>query len=112
MRWQIKRMMPINIPLFLHYTRYGHYIGIRKIAIDALILLDGLKSEAITLYLANLILYDPDAIIQYSTARSIFNFVLLCFNSLNAGYYPEMQKNCLMDRLKLLADDFQGQVTT
>lgn len=94
------------MPLFLHYSRHGHFVRIRKVAIDAIILIDGFKTNAITKYLGALILNDPDLTIRYSISRSIFNFSLIIFHIINTGLYPESQKQSFLVHLNILCDMF------
>jgi hypothetical protein len=98
--------MKVNIPLFLHYSRHGHFIRIRKVAIDAIILADGFRNEFITKYLASLVLHDPDSAIRYSCSRSLFNFTLITFNCMTGGLYPESQRKSFLNHLNILSNMF------
>lgn len=96
--------MPPNLPLFLHYTRFGHFSGIRHIAIEGLLLLDGFAEPKVTAYLAKLVLYDSEISVRYFTARSLFNFSVLCSQKIDTGFCPEVQKRSFEGSLKIIAD--------
>jgi hypothetical protein len=91
--------MKSNLPLFLHYTRFGHFVKIRQLAIDSVLVLDGFKNEAIIAYLSNLIVYDTEPLVRYSAARSVFNFGQIVLQQIRGGYYQLTQKKAYLERL-------------
>lgn len=103
-KWQLAEILPVNFALYLHYSRYGHYQGIRKIAIEALLVVDGFRNEAVVRYIALLIIHDPDHSIRYFTIHALSNFCLLCQQKLATGYYPEMQKQTLNFQISVLQE--------
>ncbi len=106
--WQVKGIFKSNIALFLHYSRFGHFVHLRSVAIDALILTDSFKTENIVVYIARIILHDPDFSIRYFAAKSVANFLSLCCYYMDQGYYPESHKKTLIRSLKVLGEIFSS----
>ncbi|KAJ3416032.1 hypothetical protein HDV05_003391 [Chytridiales sp. JEL 0842] len=75
LRWTLSGLLPINIDYFLQYSRYGNYIRVRLIAIDSIMLLDGLYTLEINHYLLQIVKNDPDERIKYHIIKSIFSIL-------------------------------------
>ena len=70
-------IIPVDLGLFLPYTRYGHFILVRTAALDAIILLDALKRLDILTYLLSIIREDPVPHMRYYAAKGLADFVSL-----------------------------------
>ncbi|TPX45428.1 hypothetical protein SeLEV6574_g03876 [Synchytrium endobioticum] len=76
-KWMFAGMIPVDLSLFLPYTRYGHFILVRTAALDALILLDALKRSDILTFILSMIREDPVPHMRYYTAKALADFVSL-----------------------------------
>ncbi len=103
-KWQIAGLTALNISIFLYYSRHGHFPAIRKIAIEALVLLSGLEEEDLTRYLAHLSVDDPDPYIRYSTSISMMHFIALACQQIQAAAHPEVAKMTLKKQLLVMID--------
>lgn len=88
---------PVDLSLFLPYTRYGHFVLVRTYALDALILLDGLRRTDILTYLLSIIREDPVPHMRYYAAKSLADFVSLAahVDQVDTGkgpsHFPEVE---------------------
>ena len=73
----VSSLIPIDLGTFLSYTRYGTFFEVRRVAFDALLLLDGMKNPDISGYILNTLGYDPDSRIRYHLASSLARLVSL-----------------------------------
>ncbi|KAJ2997055.1 hypothetical protein HDV02_005925 [Globomyces sp. JEL0801] len=103
-KWEIAGFVQPNVPLFLYYSRFGHYNAIRKTAIESLIMTTSLREESVTKYLAALCIKDPDATIRYTTAKSLMSFIALCIHQIENASQPEARKKTLKTHLQILTD--------
>jgi hypothetical protein len=103
-KWQIAGLIPINIPLLLAYSRSGNNNLVRRVAVDALIVVSGLKDLAITKYLANLCLYDNDSFVRYHTSKSLMYFIGLCVNQIDNSSHESIRKSTLKAQLQLIVE--------
>ena len=75
LRWMLVGLIPFDIKLFLRHSRYGNFQNIRGIAVEGILLLGGLLSPLIVIYLLELISNDPSRFVRYQTAKSLACFV-------------------------------------
>ncbi|KAI9488830.1 hypothetical protein BDB00DRAFT_25073 [Zychaea mexicana] len=64
-------LMAVDPSLFLYYTRYGNYVGVRCAAFDSLMILWGLTNNDLVRYYFNVIKSDPSASVSHYIARSM-----------------------------------------
>ncbi|KAJ3342193.1 hypothetical protein HDU93_002983 [Gonapodya sp. JEL0774] len=89
-KWMLKGRKPISLTTFLEYSRYGNFQTARMIALDAIILLDGLLAPGVSEYLMAIIEGDPAPYVRYHVARSLLNWSATLFevSSLGIGLVP------------------------
>ena len=102
LKWQIGGLVPINVPLFLQYSRYpsindrfGHNNMVRKMAIECLIVVTALKDSAVNRYLALMSLHDKDPYICYITAKNLTYFIGLAAQQLETASHATSRKETL-----------------
>ncbi|KAJ3257113.1 hypothetical protein HK103_004941 [Boothiomyces macroporosus] len=108
-KWQIAGLMQPNLKLFLFYSRFGHFVSIREIAIEGLILLTGLNNPSILKYLAKLCLQDPDSVIRYYTSRALMSYVAMAIAQVDGGSQQGKRKRVLKDILQILTDSWGSE---
>lgn len=67
----LKDLMPVNVSLFMQYTRYGNYLEVRLTAFDSLFILCGLSDEVLNKYLLDIIKEDQSVYVSHYVARSL-----------------------------------------
>jgi transcription initiation factor TFIID subunit 2 len=67
----LKELLPVNISMFMQYTRYGNYLEIRLMAFDSLFILCGLSDHTLNQYLLNVIKEDPCVYVSHYVARAM-----------------------------------------
>lgn len=67
----LKQLLPVNISMFMQYTRYGNYLEIRLTAFDSLFILCGLSDHTLNQYLLNVIKEDPCVFVSHYVARAM-----------------------------------------
>ncbi|KAI8088239.1 hypothetical protein BDF21DRAFT_378346 [Thamnidium elegans] len=67
----LKDMLPVNIPMFMQYTRYGNYLEIRLTAFDSLFILCGLSDPTLNQYLLSVMKEDPCVLVSHYVARAM-----------------------------------------
>ncbi|KAK4514480.1 erg10, acetyl-CoA C-acetyltransferase [Mucor velutinosus] len=67
----LKNLLPVNIPLFMQYTRYGNYLEVRLAAIDSLFILCGLSDHTLNHYLLDVVKEDPCVYVSHYVARAM-----------------------------------------
>ena len=77
LKWMMAELIPVDLLLFLTHSRYGHYLHVRELAFDALILLDGIYNEPILEYLVDIIDSDPEPYIRYHVAKGLNEYASL-----------------------------------
>jgi hypothetical protein len=70
-------LIPVDIPTFLGYTRYGTFYCLRTYATDCVLLLNGLKNEDVLQYFLYMMLNDPDPAFKYHLVASFAKIVRL-----------------------------------
>ncbi|KAI9090462.1 hypothetical protein DFS34DRAFT_637443 [Phlyctochytrium arcticum] len=75
LRWMIAGLLPVDLALFLQHARYGNFEHVRIIALEALIVLDGLGSPDITSWMLSVIRDDPAPYVRYHVAKGILEYV-------------------------------------
>ncbi|KXS15137.1 Bromodomain-domain-containing protein [Gonapodya prolifera JEL478] len=100
-KWMLKGRIPVSFTPFLEYSRwaycflvhnarlltllnssfksYGNFQSVRMVALDAIILLDGLLASGVGQYLLAVVEGDPVPYIRYHTARSLLNWAAAMF---------------------------------
>jgi hypothetical protein len=104
MKWQIGGLMKPNLPLFLYYSKFGHFISVRKAAVEAVILVSGLKNSDITKHLAMLCLIDPDPIMRSFIAKSLMYYFALCCSTFGTCLDAETRKNHFKTQIQVVSD--------
>ncbi|OAC99282.1 hypothetical protein MUCCIDRAFT_116414, partial [Mucor lusitanicus CBS 277.49] len=67
----LKNLLPVNIPMFMQYTRYGNYLEVRLAAIDSLFILCGLSDHTLNQYLLDVVKEDPCVFVSHYVARAM-----------------------------------------
>ncbi|KAI9008581.1 hypothetical protein DFJ74DRAFT_360250 [Hyaloraphidium curvatum] len=67
---------PVDFHPFLNWTSYGHFVGLRMAAFDALLLLGGLSVPSVSNYLLLTIACDSVPFVRYHVARSMAYYAL------------------------------------
>ncbi|KAI8636070.1 hypothetical protein BD408DRAFT_377484 [Parasitella parasitica] len=67
----LKGLLPVNIPMFMQYTRYGNYLEVRLAAIDSLFILCGLSDHTLNQYLLDVVKQDPCVFVSHYVARAM-----------------------------------------
>lgn len=67
----LKRLLPVDIPMFMQYTRYGNYLEVRLAAFDSLFILCGLSDRTLNQYLLDVIKEDPCVYVSHYVARAM-----------------------------------------
>jgi transcription initiation factor TFIID subunit 2 len=67
----LKDLLPINLGMFMQYTRYGNYLEVRLAAFDSLFILCGLSDDTLNQYLLSVIRDDPCVYISHYAARAM-----------------------------------------
>ncbi|RCI03150.1 hypothetical protein CU098_000195, partial [Rhizopus stolonifer] len=67
----LKGLMPVNLSMFMQYTRYGNYLDVRLAALDSLLILCGLSDAVLNRYLLNIIKEDPCVYVCHYVARAM-----------------------------------------
>lgn len=93
-----------NISIFLYYSRHGHYPAIRRIAIEALILITGIEDAAIAKYLAHLCVEDLDPYIRYCTALGLMNYMALVCQQIESSPHSDTRKDALAAQITTMLD--------
>ncbi|OUM63817.1 hypothetical protein PIROE2DRAFT_29498, partial [Piromyces sp. E2] len=75
--WMMAELIPVNYKIFLPYTRYGTCLFIRVVAIDALIILNGLFIDSICKYIFYLLRDDPSPYFRFHIAKSLVAYISL-----------------------------------
>ena len=76
-KWMVHNFMPVDLSLFLSYTRYGTFGDLRRFAADAVILLNGLRNPEVLAYYLNMMTGDPDPHFRYHLCSSLSRAVSL-----------------------------------
>ena len=92
---------PQNLTVFLSYSRFGHFIQVRKMAIESLILVSALTDLEICKYLALICIYDQDESVRYSTSMSLLYFIELCISQNEASQQTE-RKTALKTQMETI----------
>ncbi|KAJ3178561.1 hypothetical protein HDU85_005168 [Gaertneriomyces sp. JEL0708] len=77
LKWMMVGMVPVNLVLFIQHARYGNFIHVRLIAIDALLMLDTLMSPTVAQFILNLVAEDPVPYVRYHVAKAIAELVFV-----------------------------------
>jgi len=75
--WMMAELIPINYKIFLPYTRYGTCLFIRIVAIDAIIILNGLFIDSICKYIFYLLRDDPSPYFRFHIIKSLVAYISL-----------------------------------
>ncbi|KAI8912322.1 hypothetical protein DFJ77DRAFT_511868 [Powellomyces hirtus] len=75
LKWMVANLLPVDLTLFLQHARYGNFLRIRLVAIDALFMMDGLSHPEIARVLLDLIADDPVPYVKYHVAKALAEFV-------------------------------------
>ncbi|KNC99010.1 uncharacterized protein SPPG_05960 [Spizellomyces punctatus DAOM BR117] len=75
LKWMLATLIPVDMPLFLQHARYGNFLYVRIIAIDALLVLGGLSIPEIAQWLLRLVADDPAPYIRYHVAKALTEFI-------------------------------------
>ncbi|KAG1173845.1 hypothetical protein G6F70_005514 [Rhizopus microsporus] len=67
----LKDLLPLNLSLFMQYTRYGNFLEVRLTAFDSLYILCGLSDPALNQYLLGIIKEDPSVYVSHYVARAM-----------------------------------------
>jgi hypothetical protein len=70
-------LIPVDIPTFLGYTRYGTFYNLRTYATDCVFLLNGLKNVDVLHYILYMMVHDPDPAYKYHLVTSFSKLVRL-----------------------------------
>ncbi|EGF82398.1 hypothetical protein BATDEDRAFT_86202 [Batrachochytrium dendrobatidis JAM81] len=74
LKWQLVGLLPINLMLFLGYSRVGNFISIRRMAVECLIVLSSMGNSDITEYLVYLVFHESDRQFRYNIFKSMVSF--------------------------------------
>lgn len=77
-------VIPINYHEFLMHSRSGHYVGVRIVSLDALMILDGMALPELLEYLLGLVCFDSDQYVSYYISQNLVNIA-----TLNSGIVAE-----------------------
>jgi transcription initiation factor TFIID subunit 2 len=80
----LKNLLPVNIPMFMQYTRYGNYLEVRLAAYDSLFILCGLSDRTLNQYLLDVIKEDPCVFVSHYVARAMLAWLGLAMKE-NSG---------------------------
>ncbi|TPX68903.1 hypothetical protein SpCBS45565_g02812 [Spizellomyces sp. 'palustris'] len=75
LKWMLATLIPVDMPLFLQHARYGNFLYVRIIAIDALVVLGGLSIPEIAEWLLRLVADDAAPYIRYHVAKALAEFI-------------------------------------
>lgn len=70
-------LIPVDIPTFLGYTRYGTFYNLRTYAADCVFLLNGLKNDDVLQFFLYMMVHDPDPAFKYHLVTSFSKIVRL-----------------------------------
>jgi len=75
--WMMAELIPVNYKIFLPYTRYGTCLFIRLVAIDAIIILNGLFIDSICKYIFYMLRDDPSPYFRFHIIKSLCAYISL-----------------------------------
>ncbi|KAJ3023761.1 hypothetical protein HKX48_001289 [Thoreauomyces humboldtii] len=75
LKWMLSNLMPVDLKIFLQHARYGNFLRVRLVALDALFLLDGLSVPEIARFLLDVITDDPVPYVQYHVSKALAEIV-------------------------------------
>ncbi|KAG1474498.1 hypothetical protein G6F56_000326 [Rhizopus delemar] len=67
----LKSLLPVNLSIFMQYTRYGNYLEVRITAFDSLYILCGLSDPTLNQYLLRIVKEDPSIYVSHYVARAM-----------------------------------------
>ncbi|KAI9279295.1 hypothetical protein BY458DRAFT_502620 [Sporodiniella umbellata] len=70
-KFMLKRIIPVNLPMFVQYTRYGNYQEVRLAAFDSIYMICGLSHSILNKYLLNVMARDPSIYVSHYVARAM-----------------------------------------
>ncbi|KAI8335273.1 hypothetical protein EDC96DRAFT_469660 [Choanephora cucurbitarum] len=80
----LKELMPVNLSMFMQYTRYGNFLEVRLAAFDSLFILCGLSDPTLNHYFLSVIKEDPCVYVCHYVARAMLAWLGLAVRE-NAG---------------------------
>lgn len=90
-------LRPVDLPLFLEYTREGNFAPVRMAALNALLLLRGLQHKVLTRYYFGLLATDEDDMVKTHLARGLCDALAVALATGELGYARQ--------RIELLQED-------
>ncbi|KAJ3093128.1 hypothetical protein HK102_007967 [Quaeritorhiza haematococci] len=114
LKWMMAGLIPTDLNLYLAHSRYGHFLQVRLVSIDALFLLNGLTNEDVLRYVLNLVAYDPIPYVRYYVARSLAEVASIAFGTSKTSL-PEStggtKDEAALNKEKMLFEKIRKQIS-